>query len=462
MKKIVISLVAALIFAVALQSVSALSPHQSDYYSDVIGGQRYFEAIEFISDEGIVSGYPDGTYGPGDLLNRAELLKILIEAEYEDEFEAYANSNCFDDVEAGKWFTPYVCFAEDEGFVVGYDDGTFRPSDYINLVEAVKISMEVFGYDYAETEPWYKGPVDIASEANLIPLTFISFDQYVDRGDMADLITRILKFESGELSDYLGIWQPYVVNFDNLASNADTEPVYCVGDFQYMLVGGSYEPWDEAGTTCTCQADGNFDCEESVVEESLLTQVCGNDGEGACTEDKIAEYGCDYGYEATYGGNEFVKCGMWDTASADVLFFDGGLGSVGYNLIGDDGIGDLDVIDSVADLSLFWGNIADSEDALEFTMAATFENEAYSEADIEDLYGADFSFHQDVVLEFSDPIEIQDTLVLEWIIPLYYSPTFGCTPFPVSETHYYVSEDGTISTFADYEIGEIDNGLCVD
>lgn len=270
MKKIIVSLVAALIFAVTLQSVSALSPALSDYYSDVMSGQRYFEAIEFISEEGIVNGYDDGTYKPENLLNRAELLKIIIEAEYVNEFDAYSNVSCFDDVDAGEWFTPYVCFAKDEGFVVGYDDETFRPTDKINLVEAVKIAMEVFGYEYEETDPWYKGLIDVATDGNFIPLDFISFDQYMDRGEMADLITRVLKEESGEQADYLGMWEPYVVSFDNLDSNADTEPVYCVGDFQYMLVGGTYEPWDEAGTTCTCQADGTFDCEETLYGDYCL------------------------------------------------------------------------------------------------------------------------------------------------------------------------------------------------
>jgi S-layer family protein len=536
MKKVIISLVAALMFAVTLQTVSALSPAQSDYYSDVFSAQRYFQAIEFITEEGIVNGYDDGTYKPDGLLNRAELLKIIIEAEYEDEFEAYSNVSCFDDVDAGEWFTSYVCFAKDEGFVVGYSDDTFRPTDEINLVEAVKIAMEVFGYEYMETEPWYKGPIDVAADGNFIPLDFISFDQYMDRGEMADLITRVLKEESGEQSDYLGIWEPYVVSFDNLSSNADTEPAYCVGDMEYILVGDGYRPMDFDDKWCDCQADGTFVCQTDdpvvctqdamicsdgssvgrsgpdcefdacpseltcefggetyeVGDEfpdtdscntcecddaggnvgvscteincplTLLMQVCGNDGEGACTEDKVAEHGCDYGYEATFGGNEFVKCGMWDTTSADVLVFDGGLGSVGYNLIGDDGVGDLDVIDSVEDLALFWGEIADGEDALEFAMAATFDHEAYSETDIEDLYGVDFAFVQDVALEFSDPIEVQDVLIAEWIIPLYYSPTFGCTPFPVTEIHYTVTEDGTISTFADHKIGEIDNGMCVD
>ncbi len=266
MKKVIISLVAALIFAVGLQTAFAELPATSNYYSDVDSfSADYYTAIEFISEEGIVNGYDDGTYKPDNLLNRAELLKIIIEAEYEDEFEAYSGVSCFDDVDAGEWFTSYVCFAKDEGFIVGYDDETFRPTDRISLVETVKIAMEVFDYDYEETDPWYKGPVDVASDENFIPLDFISFDQYMDRGEMADLITRVLKSESDELEDYLGGKTDYSITFDTLDSNTKVSPVLCERDEDsYYFVGDSFFDIVDS-TSCTCQSDGTFECIDSVL-----------------------------------------------------------------------------------------------------------------------------------------------------------------------------------------------------
>ena len=77
-------------------------------FSDVSGGTRYSEAINFIADQGIVQGYSDGTYKPIKKINRAEFTKIIIEAQFPG--QAYG-ANCFSDVN-DEWFAQYVCFAK--------------------------------------------------------------------------------------------------------------------------------------------------------------------------------------------------------------------------------------------------------------------------------------------------------------------------------------------------------------
>lgn len=160
-----------------------------------VEGHRYEDSILFIYDEGIVNGYEDGSYKPDQVLNRAELLKIVVEAVYVDEFKSFSSDKCFDDVPAGEWYTQYVCFAKDQGIVEGYGDGTFRPTDSINLVEALKIALEVYNYDYPESSPWYEGLYKTAADYDFIPPDFDDYSDYVHRGQMAELITRIIKYE---------------------------------------------------------------------------------------------------------------------------------------------------------------------------------------------------------------------------------------------------------------------------
>ncbi len=168
-----------------------------------VDGHKYEKAIRFIYEKGIVSGYEDGSYKPNNVLNRAELLKIVVEGVYDNEFKAYSGTNCFSDVPADAWFTPYVCFAKAEGMIEGYGDGTFRPSNTITVVETTKIAMEVFGYEYPEDALWYKGLMKEASDMNFLPLDFYSVSQDMSRALMADMITRILKSESSDLEEYL-------------------------------------------------------------------------------------------------------------------------------------------------------------------------------------------------------------------------------------------------------------------
>lgn len=228
MKKILSFIFTVLLF---ISSSSAFAS-----YSDVKGTGKYDEAIDFITQENIVSGYDDGTYRPETFLNRAEFAKILTKAFTNGDNEIYAK-NCFKDVTAKAWYSKYVCFLKLNQYVKGYDDNTFRPEQKITMPEALKIMLGIFKIDYDKNStPWYKGIVDVASEGNFISLDFTSFDQYVTRGQMADMTTRYMKFIRGAagksssaendlsfINNYLGFLKDYKVTYDSLLSHTDID-----------------------------------------------------------------------------------------------------------------------------------------------------------------------------------------------------------------------------------------------
>jgi len=51
---------------------------------------------------------------------------------------------------------------------------------------------------------------------NFIPLDFFEFNQKMNRGQMADLITRIMKSEEGVLDDYLGDLKNITIEYEDL------------------------------------------------------------------------------------------------------------------------------------------------------------------------------------------------------------------------------------------------------
>ncbi len=195
MKKTVISL-----------AITALISGNTYAFSDVNEGMFYKDSVNFLEDEGIVNGYSDGTFGYNKQINRAEFLKILVEARSDDEdfLETFSDDSCFKDVRAGNWYTKYICFAKEHGLIDGYPDGSFKPANNINFVEATKIVLRVFEEDFSSTNPWYKGLVEKASKQNLIPPTITKFEQKITRAETADLIARKMKFENGDLEDFLG------------------------------------------------------------------------------------------------------------------------------------------------------------------------------------------------------------------------------------------------------------------
>lgn len=183
-----------------------------------ISGHKYEEAIWYVFNNDIVEGYEDGSYKPAQNINRAELLKIVVEAKYGSEFNAYENMNCFSDVFTDAWYSKYVCFAEDMNLVKGYDDGSFRPANEINFVEALKIVLIGMGYEYEEGNPWFSSIVELASENNFIPLDVDKFEDVLSRGQMAEMITRIMKFQAEELDEYLGAMAEARITYEMLES----------------------------------------------------------------------------------------------------------------------------------------------------------------------------------------------------------------------------------------------------
>ncbi|MBQ1947389.1 MAG: S-layer homology domain-containing protein, partial [Clostridia bacterium] len=94
---------------------------------------------------GIIVGYEDGTFRPHDPITRAEFAAIACR------FDNLTNApdSGFADVQ-GHWAKTYIDNAYAFGWIVGYEDGTFRPQNNITRAEAVTIINRVLGRDTDE------------------------------------------------------------------------------------------------------------------------------------------------------------------------------------------------------------------------------------------------------------------------------------------------------------------------
>jgi hypothetical protein len=142
------------------------------------------EAVEYLNEKGIIKGYPDGTFKPDQVINRAEALKIIFESRG-IAVEEYSNSG-FPDVDASLWFAKYVTSAKKLGLIQGYADGTYKPTQFVNKAEFMKISMLAQSY---YSQPDNNQMVlnqfsDLDSSAWYIPfLGFALSNEFVDRVD---------------------------------------------------------------------------------------------------------------------------------------------------------------------------------------------------------------------------------------------------------------------------------------
>ena len=100
-------------------------------FSDVPISSWACDEIEACAQQGVVSGYPDGTYQPGNPVTRDQMAVYIARAVAGGDGEV-PDPGCsappFSDVDCDQWARKYIQFCVDQGVVTGYEDGTYQPS----------------------------------------------------------------------------------------------------------------------------------------------------------------------------------------------------------------------------------------------------------------------------------------------------------------------------------------------
>lgn len=99
-----------------------------------------YDNIRQLADQGIISGYPDGTFRPENPITRAEFAAIMIRALDISK----GGSKIFSDTKH-HWANDYIAPLADRGYIDGYGDGSFRPDNLLTRAEMVKIITKAGG-----------------------------------------------------------------------------------------------------------------------------------------------------------------------------------------------------------------------------------------------------------------------------------------------------------------------------
>lgn len=137
-------------------SKGAALENDNEEFSDVTETHPYMQAIRWGKTSRVLNGYPDGTFQPDKTVNRAEFLKIVLEGKGVDVATATAPTK-FTDVDENAWYAPYVRYAKANGIIQGYPDGSFKPSQPVNFAEALKMAYVALDVPSTETGgEWYE------------------------------------------------------------------------------------------------------------------------------------------------------------------------------------------------------------------------------------------------------------------------------------------------------------------
>lgn len=122
--------------AVTVKAVFAAQETDPGFpFADVAKGSWYYEGVRYAYENGLMSGTGEGTFSPDLPTSRGMLVTIL----YRLAGSPAAGSASFTDVAKGQWYADGVAWASANGVVSGYPDGSFRPNDTITREQMAAI-----------------------------------------------------------------------------------------------------------------------------------------------------------------------------------------------------------------------------------------------------------------------------------------------------------------------------------
>ena len=124
---------------IALWMMQDLAECTTSAFSDVDCSEWFAKYVMYLKLMQVIEGYADGTFRPGSGITRAEALKMMLFAKGITVTDVDGITNIFSDIDETDWYYSVVLKAYSLGIISGYPDGTFGPNMPITRAEFTKI-----------------------------------------------------------------------------------------------------------------------------------------------------------------------------------------------------------------------------------------------------------------------------------------------------------------------------------
>ncbi len=91
-----------------------------------------------------IVGYDDGTFKPDNDMSRAEAAAIFARLIAEEKGEKISGKSSFADIKSSEWYASHVAYLEKYDVIKGYTDGTFRPNAPVTRAEFVAMTVRYY------------------------------------------------------------------------------------------------------------------------------------------------------------------------------------------------------------------------------------------------------------------------------------------------------------------------------
>ena len=155
----------AILMALALVlslNLTAFAAVEDTGFSDVAADAWYADAVEYVRDNGLMSGTSATTFAPEGTMTRAMLATTLYRAAGSP---AVSGSDSFTDTADGAWYADAVLWASQRGVISGYGNNLFGTNDPVTREQIATILWRYAGSPSADAGQDFADESEIASYA---------------------------------------------------------------------------------------------------------------------------------------------------------------------------------------------------------------------------------------------------------------------------------------------------------
>ena len=175
---------------VAITGVSAAG------FTDVEASNPHYENILALHEAGVISGYPDGTFKPAQAVTRGQAAKMLVNAY---DLTKGDKTVSFTDVSASNEYAEAIEILASQGFINGYADGTFKPTEEITRGQFAKILTNILGLTASGSHPF----TDVAASNEYANAITALYENGITKGTSAGTYSPAADVTRGQLSSFI-------------------------------------------------------------------------------------------------------------------------------------------------------------------------------------------------------------------------------------------------------------------
>ena len=191
-------------------------------FKDINHGFWAYKEIDFLTDEGIISGYPDNEYLPQKLVTRAEYAAMVIKTIGQENIPI-ETMYTFEDIDNSHWAWGYILRAVNLDILKPASDSYFYPNDYVTRSEVITFLVNILKSediskkeaiialqnsfdDFDEIPDWFKVTAGKAEVLNVIAKEpprerYLDYDKYVNRAQIAVFLARLKQITDGYIQE---------------------------------------------------------------------------------------------------------------------------------------------------------------------------------------------------------------------------------------------------------------------